>query len=195
MNVFDPQRFGSDPTKVTSPNAASTLPKCLACSCVLKAEEGDDIAAGVCSFCVNRREARHLLAVQENVRATAESGLVAPRSFTDAEKAMIKKMHGYLPAVQLLALLNERLTGDLGSSALLYTMEQLREQIGQLAEPQTDATDWASLRKLLARASRDGILAMVDEQLINDFAVVFSLNARQALQLKDIVLNARKGTR
>jgi hypothetical protein len=101
---------------------------------------------------------------------------------------MIKKLHGFMPAQQLLDLLNERLVADQGEDVLPYTMQQLYAEIGEKAAATPAATDWPSLRKLLAGARRAGTLQLVTEQLIDDFAVVFSLNARQALSLKDILL-------
>jgi hypothetical protein len=45
------------------------------------------------------------------------------------------------------------------------------------------------MRKLINQARRDGVLGQVNEQVINDFAVVFSLNTRQVLALKDVLLD------
>lgn len=115
------------------------------------------------------------------------------RPFTVAEKGLIRKVHGFMPAQQLLDILNERLVCDLGEDAVLYSMEHLHTEIG-------DATggipvaghDWPSLRKLIAKAERDGVLDAINEQVINDFAVVFSLNQKQVLVLKDIILQAKE---
>jgi hypothetical protein len=113
-----------------------------------------------------------------------------PRAFTAAEKSLIKKLHGFMPAEQLLRILNDRLVCDLGSHAAPYTMEQLYTEIGDAAGAvPAGGHDWASLRKLLAKARRDGVLASVSDQVIDDFAIVFSLNAKQVLRLKDILLN------
>ena len=49
-----------------------------------------------------------------------------------------------------------------------------------------------SVRKLLAQARRAGVLDQINEQVINDFAVVFQLNAKQVVELKDIVLGAKE---
>lgn len=115
------------------------------------------------------------------------------RQFTVAEKGLIKKVHGLMPTQQLLDILNERLVCDLGSDAVPYTMDQLFAEIGGSGGgvPST-GHDWPSLRKLLAKADRDGVLSAIDEQVINDFAVVFSLNQKQVLVLKDIVLQAKE---
>lgn len=122
--------------------------------------------------------------------------LMAPtaRPFTVAEKALIQKVHGFMPAQQLLGILNERLVCDLGQDAIPYTMEQLYTEIGNAAGgTPPGGHDWPSLRKLLRKAQRDGVLDAITEQTINDFAVVFSLNHKQALVLKDIILQAKEG--
>lgn len=114
-----------------------------------------------------------------------------PRAFTPADKALIRKVHGYMPAQQLLELLNERLVADQDVDAPCYTMEQLHAEIGDVAEP-AGAHDWSSLRKLIAKARRDGVLAKVTRQLIDDFAVVYSLSPAQVLRLQDVLLRAQE---
>lgn len=114
------------------------------------------------------------------------------RPFTTADKGLIRKVHGFMPAQQLLDILNERLVCDLGSDATLYTMEQLYAEVGDAMGAPAGGHDWPSLRKLLAKAQRDGVLDKIDEQTINDFAVVFSLNPKQVLALKDIVLQIKE---
>lgn len=115
------------------------------------------------------------------------------RTFTAAEKGLIKKVHGFMPAQQLLDILNERLACDLGREAVPYTMDQLYAEIGggEGVSP-VGGHDWPSLRKLLSKADHNGVLDAIDEQVINDFAVVFSLNQKQVLVLKDIVLQAKE---
>ncbi|MGE4241751.1 hypothetical protein [Ramlibacter sp.] len=114
------------------------------------------------------------------------------REFTLAEKSLIAKVHGFMPAQQLLDILNDRLRSDLGDDARPYTMAQLQEIVDRVA-PTAPAGghDWASLRKLLAVAKRDGVLAKVTGQVIDDFAVVWGLNARQVMALKDTLLSDR----
>lgn len=116
-----------------------------------------------------------------------------PRPFTPAEKALIQKVHGFMPAQQLLGILNERLVCDLGDRAVPYTMEQLYAEIGDVAAAPAGGHDWASLRKLLANARRKGLLGSIGAQAIDDFAVVFSLSAGQVVRLKDVVLQAKDG--
>ena len=99
--------------------------------------------------------------------------------------------------VQLLAVLNERAAVGRGPEAAGFTIDQLYAEIA--SAPATAAggktPDWTGLRKLLATARASGILAIVTEQVIDDFAVVFSLNAKQLLSLKDIVLGAKEDRR
>lgn len=116
-----------------------------------------------------------------------------PRPFTPADKALIKKVHGYMPAQQLLEVLNDRLEADLGPDEEQYTMEQLYAEIGEVAEVPAGGHDWSSLRKLLAKAKRDGSLEAVSRQVIDDFAVVFSLTSAQVLRLQDVLLRAKEG--
>lgn len=116
-----------------------------------------------------------------------------PRPFTAADRALIRRVHGYMPAAQLLEVLNERLHADLGPDEAPYTMEQLHAEIGELAgDAPEGGHDWASLRKLLAKARRDGVLDGITRQLIDDFAVVFSLSAAQVLRLQDVLLRAKE---
>ncbi len=132
--------------------------------------------------------------------ATSNLGAIAARvnaasarEFTVAEKGLIRKVHGWMPAQQLLAMLNERLVCDLGPDAVPYQMKQLYSEIGD-ATGATAASghDWPSLRKLLAKAERDGVLSVISEQTINDFAVVYSLNSKQVMVLKDIILQTKE---
>lgn len=129
----------------------------------------------------------------------AQEGKTPPRSpatreFTPAEKSFIRKVHGYMPAEQLLRILNERMACDVGSDAAPHTMEQLYAEIGDAAGTvPAGGHDWASLRKLIAKAKLAKVLDSITEQVINDFAVVYSLNTRQLMGLKDIVLRAKDG--
>ena len=116
-----------------------------------------------------------------------------PRAFTPAEKALIGKVHGYMPAQQLLEILNERLLGDLGPDEVQHTMEQLYAEIGTVEASPVGGHDWSSLRKLVAKAGRDGVLDAVTRQVIDDFAVVFSLSSGQVLRLHDVLLRAKEG--
>lgn len=114
-----------------------------------------------------------------------------PRAFTPAEKSLIGKVHGYMPTAQLLAILNERLACDLGPDEPQHTMEQLYAEIG--TEVPEGGHDWSSLRKLVANARRAGTLAAITPQVIDDFAVVFSLSSGQVLRLHDVLIHAKEG--
>ncbi|PNG49171.1 hypothetical protein WDL1P2_00432 (plasmid) [Variovorax sp. WDL1] len=126
---------------------------------------------------------------------TGEKVPVPPRAFNDADLALIRKIGAFMPAQKLLDILNERLTCDLGAEDNLYTIEQLNTAIAQVhgaGNPEALGRDWPSVRKLLAQARRAGVLDQINEQVINDFAVVFQLNAKQVVELKDIVLGAKE---
>jgi len=151
--------------------------RCVLCGCSLAADPEADRRIHACSSCKTRPEARPLRGPQPI------------RSFTDAERSLIRKVHGYVPPRQLLGILNDRLRGDLGPAAAPYTMDQLHAEIG--AAQGTGAArqhGWAGLRKLLADADRAGTLSRIDERVITDFAVVFSLSPKQLMQLKDVLL-------
>lgn len=174
--------------------------KCRLCACTLDPAEDDDLELRVCGSCKDRPEARRLaigLAARKPRRPHLVRGAGGPpaREFTPAECSLIHTVHAYMPAQTLLDLLNERLVCDLGPDAQRYTHEQLQAQIDKIATPTALAGgthDWASLRKLLAQARRSGVLEQVTEQVIDDFAVVFSLNPKQVLTLKDVLLQQQE---
>ena len=153
--------------------------RCGLCGCNLDSDADADRTLPACGSCKSRPEAQRLRNPQP------------ARSFTDAERSLIRKIHGYLPPLQLLSILNDRLRSDLGPEAQPYTIEQLHTEIA--AMPGTRAVGnngWAGLRKLLSQARRGGVLDRIDEQVINDFAIVFSLSPKQLMRLKDILLQA-----
>ncbi|MCO8402788.1 hypothetical protein ABEG10_38160 (plasmid) [Burkholderia cenocepacia] len=112
---------------------------------------------------------------------------LVPGLFSDAEMVLIRRIHGVLPPAQLLDLLNARRVADRGAHAPALTLEQLLRTLATLAKPAPD-TGWSGLRKLVEAARASGVLAQINAQVIDDFAVVFSLNARQVVTLKDILL-------
>ncbi|CAN7781904.1 hypothetical protein LJR175_008177 [Variovorax sp. LjRoot175] len=183
--------------------------KCRLCHFSLKREDGDDIATGLCASCKVSPEAVELapapgvlngaIATQPfaNMVAavTGKKVPVLPRAFSEADLALIRKIGAFMPAPKLLDILNERLTCDLGSDEDLYTLEQLNTAIQEVhggGDPASLGRDWPSVRKLLAQARRAGVLDQISEHVINDFAVVFQLNAKQVVELKDIVLGAKE---
>lgn len=123
----------------------------------------------------------------------AKPGALAPRTpareFTVSDRALIAKLHNVIEPGRLLSLLNDRLCFDLGPGAAPYLMEQLRVEIDRLAAAKASGgLSWTNMRKLLSQAEEDGVLQQIDEQVIKDFAVIFSLNERQLMKLKDILL-------
>jgi hypothetical protein len=150
---------------------------CLLCGCNIDADSEADFQLNACGSCKSRPEAKRLHHPQP------------PRAFTDAEKALIRKIHGYVPAGQLLSILNDRLKADLGLEATPYTADQLHTEIASVSPPAVNAgTSWAALRKLLAKAERNGTLKLISERVIQDFAVVFSLSPKNVMRLKDVLL-------
>jgi len=132
---------------------------------------------------------QELIQEKPNMVATTRAGILTPREFTASDKSLIQKVHGFMTAEQLLKLLNDRLLADVGNTIPPYTMEQLyKETDGTGKAIPKGGHDWGTLRKLLNKARQDGILGKINEQVINDFAIVFSLNPRQVLVLKDSLL-------
>ena len=161
------------------------------CNSRLDADEDDDLVLQVCNFCIKRPEGRRLLAAAAAKPANTSLPERA-QVFGPAELSLIRRLRGLMPARQLLDILNERLLADRGAGTAPYTLPQLEAEIGASPLQQSGTGDWASLRKLLAKAARDGVLARISEQVIDDFAVVWSLNSKQVVALKDIVLAARE---
>jgi hypothetical protein len=157
--------------------ARATRRQCLLCGCSIENDNDADLGLNACSSCKSRPEANRLRDPQP------------PRGFTDAEKALIRKINGYVPASQLLKILNDRLISDLGQEATPHTTEQLHAEIAAVTARAANAgTGWAMLRKLLSVAERDGTLKLISEDVIQDFAIVFSLSPKQVMRLKDILL-------
>ena len=173
--------------KPTSGAATMATSKCRLCKSRLDPDENDDLQRQVCYSCSLQPEGRRILAFP---KTAASSKHDAARDFTPADKGLIAKLSGFMPTEQLLTVLNERLLADLGPDASPYTMQQIFEEIEKVGTPTPkDGHDWASLRKLLATARRNGVLDRIDEQRIDDFAVVFSLTPAQVLRLKDVLLS------
>lgn len=151
--------------------------RCRLCGCSIGCDPDADRTILACSSCKARPDAADL------------QGSRPARAFTDADRSLIRKVQGFLPTAQLLGILNDRLRSDLGPDTQPYTVEQLHAEIAALpgAKPGGDH-GWAGLRKLLAQARADGTLSQVSEQVITDFAVVFSLSPRQFMRLKDILI-------
>jgi len=173
--------------------AGSVALRCRLCGCLLGAEDDDDPALELCVSCKARPEARRLGLPAAPLASPRPSTRRPAREFTEAERALIRKVHGFMPMQHLLALLNERLACDLGPDATPYSMDQLHAAIGSAAAAAaSSAQGWAAQRKLIAQARKAGVLGAVSEQLIDDFAVVFSLNPKQVLGLRDTLLPAQE---
>jgi len=151
--------------------------RCRLCGCSIDRDPEADRSIPACGSCKARPDAH------------ASSKPDAARAFAEADRSLIRKIHGYMPRLQLLGILNDRLRADIGSAAPPYTIEQLHAEIAALpgAKPGGDH-GWAGLRKLLTQARRAGTLDRINEQVINDFAVVFSLAPKHLMRLKDILL-------
>jgi len=164
-----------------SPQPRADHLKCLLCGCNIRNDPDADRVLGACGSCKSRPEARRL---------QTTLGSTGPRGFTEAEKSLIRKTHGYIPSQQLLGILNERLKNDLGPNATPYTADQLHAEIVKVAGPiASNGNGWAALRKLLAHARKTGTLALITDQIIADFAVVFLLTPNQVIRLKDVLLS------
>jgi hypothetical protein len=157
------------------------------------------IERGLCGSCSDRPEAKRLPRDPKGhviARATPSAAPAAPpavrRAFGPAAKSLIKAMHAYLPATELLRILNDRLVADVGPSAVRFTLEDLQEELRRVAEPTAAANDWTGLRQVLAQARRDGVLAVITMQTVEDFAVCFQLSPAQLLHLKDVIRHAKE---
>lgn len=148
----------------------------------------DNRAVGLHASCATRPEARRLGPAVPPV----DGRRPAARGFTVADRSLIRSVSGYMPLRDLLRVLNERLVADLGPDAAPYTMEQLHAEVGQRTEP-THVDSWGGLRRLIAEARRSGVLAQVNLQVVDDFAVVFQLTAAQVTTLKDVIRHAKEG--
>lgn len=159
--------------------------KCRLCGSFLEEAGHDDLRNQVCSSCLKQPEGRRILAFPRTNRGKGASA----RDFTEADQQLIAKLHGFMPAEQLLGALNERLRADLGPDAAPYTLSQLYAEIEKVGTPTPrEGHDFASLRKLISTARRNGVLARVTEQTLDDFAVAFLLSPAQVLRLKDVLL-------
>ena len=157
--------------------APSQRQRCRVCGCRIDGDPDADGTIPACGSCRSRPEAH---------------GTHSPRAasaFTDADRSLIRKTAGLLPPTQLLAILNDRLRSDRGAETEPHGMEQLHAEIAALPGPKPAGEHgWAALRKLLTQARGRGTLDRVDKQVVNDFAVVFSLSPKHLMRLKDILL-------
>jgi hypothetical protein len=172
--LVDAGRVEGEGPLASGRNAAQ---RCRLCGCSIAGDAEADQTIPACGSCKTRSDPR------------GSSEPPAARAFTEADRSLIRKIHGYMPRAQLLGILNDRLRSDLGPDTPPYSIDQLHAEIAALpgSKPGGDH-GWAGLRKLLAQAKRTGTLGRIDEQVINDFAVVFSLSPKHLMRLKDILL-------
>lgn len=170
--------------------------QCVLCHCRLTTAYL--IARGLCGSCADRPEAKRVARDSAGRAMPSRPQAVPPPvkpaaapAFGPAAKALIKHMHAYVPAGELLGILNERLVADVGPSAVRFTLEQLQAELQASAAP-AEAGDWGGLRKLLADARSKGVLATITATTIDDFAVLFQLSAAQAMTLKDVIQHAKE---
>jgi hypothetical protein len=164
---------------------------CLKCPSKLGAENGDSMEQGLCKPCKARWDMSNPRSVQAASPPKPERSVkVRTADLSGLEKSMISRVYGLMPTSQLLELLNTRRVAEAGPDAVLLTADAIRDEIGKVsASPVSGELDYPSLRKLLNQAKKDGTLALVTEQVINDFAVIFSLSAKQVMGLKDVLLS------
>ena len=116
-----------------------------------------------------------------------------PPAFTTADRSMITKVHSYMTHTRLLAVLNDRLHADRGHTDDSYSMNQLQAEIATLPKPKSGADNsWATIRKALGAATRNGTLARVDARIIADFAIIFSLTPKHLMTLHDVLLQTEE---
>ena len=173
---------------------ATTWTRCRLCKARLKAEAGDDVGRGVCHDCSGRPEAQRLAVGTNGHGATAPDAPAGapprPRPFTDADRSLIRAMHGYLPIAELLRLLNERMVADVGAATVPYTHEDLHREVATLGVARQD--DWTELRQLLAQARVIGLLDRLTPDVLQSFSVVFQLSSGQLSHLRDIIAHAQE---
>jgi hypothetical protein len=195
-------------TPLSAP-ALTFHPECLVCGSQLfrnreRYGRRDDLEHGVCAECLERPEARKHLASPVGARSApspvhavpitpASKPVAVPRSFSQAERALIGKLHAHMPAEQLLDILNTRLVADAGARAVPFTTQQLQEEVARHLDAAVADGDWGGLRKLIARARHAGLLQTITLQLVDDFSVVFRLSPAQHMRLRDVIKSAQEG--
>ncbi len=127
----------------------------------------------------------------------AESGrYIPPRPptalpFSPAELSLIGRVHGFLEPARLLELLNERRQADGKTGTAQVSFQQLQAEINKTAKVRP-SNDFVSLRKAIRQAEKDGTRAAISEATIGDFAVIFQLNAKQVITLKELILQGEE---
>lgn len=168
----------STPSTVAS---VTSLPQCRLCRRGLRTREGDDLDLRACARCKASRPN------QLNQALRSAGVLPEDQQFSDAERALVERLHGVVPVQQLLDLLNTRRRAD-GLGQAEISADALAEEASRHCTP-SHGTGWVSLRRVLAEARASGVLDRVTAQVVDDFAVVFQLSRGQVLQLKDVLFN------
>lgn len=173
--------------------AAAGGPKCRLCECLLDGARGDFISTRLCRECSHRPEARQFpKAGRPGLAMTQPGTRPNPRSFSDADKALMRSLHGFMPHALLLQTLNNRRVAD-DPRAVPITPAELDAEIRAInatAQRSGGGSDWAMLRRALNAAREAGLLQRITPNIIQDFAVVFQLSPQQLAHLKDIVADA-----
>lgn len=174
-------------------HAAAQSPRCRLCECRLDATRGDFVTTHLCRECSTRPEAREFPSVIRSGAAQRTPLTKVPvREFAAPDKALIRAVHAYMPINHLLDTINARLAAHDPASPP-FTLAHLESEIRALRAATTGAGssgDWVMLRRHIADARASGVLAQITPQLVQDFAVVFSLAPAQLVRLKDIVKDA-----
>lgn len=95
-----------------------------------------------------------------------------PRSFSDADKALMRSLHGFMPHALLLQTLNNRRVAD-DPRAVPITPAELDAEIRAInatAQRSGGGSDWAMLRRALNAAREAGLLQRITPNIIQDFA-------------------------
>jgi hypothetical protein len=171
--------------------------------CGVRLETPFAITRGLCDSCADRPEVKRVPKPGATIGTRTLGALLAaparaavpprtrtPRPFTPADLSLIKSAHAFLPAGELLRVLNERLAAD-DDEAAPYPLAQLQAAVQAIVDASPRA-DWSGLRTLLAQARRSGVLRTITAQVVDDFAVVFRLSPAQRMTLKDVIQHAQE---
>lgn len=184
--------------------AAASQSKCRDCGVSnVGTDPSWDFENGICSDCTQRRVDRRRLARRT---ATEGAGDVSARlgalqrpptpqfpALTAAERSLISRLKTSLSVGRLLGVLNDRRAADGNDDYPLLTHAQLGAILASTNEAVPGARtggDWAALRKLLRSADRSGLLQRISPQLIEDFAIIYSLSPAQIIRLREIISDA-----
>lgn len=164
---------------VDAASPVTPMAKCRLCSNLLRTREGDDFELQACARCKTSRP-------NQLRRQLDRDGV--PVVLSDAERAVVGRLHGLMPADQLLEVLNGRREADHPALPLLSVRDLAAEV--ECLQGRAQDNGWVSLRRVIAEARRQGVLDRVTTEVIDDFAVAFQLTRGQVLHLKDVLLSS-----